>query len=80
MIANKINDSGLEEMNMYWPEYSTQQQLQECMRGYFEITVSAAAYKRHNTKVQYQQGGTVIIAWDKVAHLSHMQEYDSIGR
>ena len=57
-----LNCLGMGEMNTYWPYLSTQQQLQESTRGWFETTVSAAAYNRHNTRMCNQQGGTAIIA------------------
>ena len=63
-IIQVINDShlnclGMAEVNLYWPMVSTQQQIQERTRGWFETTVSAAACNMHNTN---QQGEAAVLA------------------
>ena len=77
---NHLNCLGMAEVNLHWPMVSTQQQIQERTRGWFETTVSAAACNRHNTKVPNQQDGAAILARDQFAHRCFSREYDSLGR
>ena len=77
---NHLNCLGMAEMNIYWPAVSTQQQLQERTRGWFETTVSAAAYNKENTKFHNHQGGTAIIARSQFAHRSYKRLYDKLGQ
>ena len=80
MNNNQIDCLRLVEMNTYWSALSTQHKFQERTRGWFETTVSVAAYNRHNTNVRKQQGGTAIIARDQFAHRSHIRTYDQLVR
>ena len=68
------------ETNLHWPSTSTQQQIQERTRGWFETTVSAAACNKHNTRVPNQQGGAAILAREQFAHRCFTRGYDSLGR
>lgn len=77
---NHLNCLGMAEVNLHWPSVSTQQQIQERTRGWFETTVSAAAYNKHTTKVSNQQGGADILARDQFAHMCFSRVYDLLGR
>ena len=44
---NKLNCIGLAETNLYWPSASTQQQIQERTRGWFQTTVAAGACNKY---------------------------------
>ena len=80
MNDNHIDCLGMSEMNTYWPAHSTQQQIQERTRGWFDDTVAAATYNKHNTKIRKQQGGCAIIAKGQLANRSGKRIYDTLGR
>ena len=67
------------EVNTYWPSISTQQQIQERTRGWFESTVSAALYNRYNTKVSNQQEETTITFRNQLARRFFVRHYDKLG-
>ena len=73
---NKLNCIGLAETNLYWPSASTQQQIQERTRGWFQTTIAAGACNKYNTKVSNQQGGAAMIARDQFAHRCFTRSYD----
>ena len=77
---NHINCLGLGKMNTCWPLVSTQLQIQESKRSWFDTTISAASYSRHNTRINIQQGGTAIIASNQLTHRSCTREYDTLRR
>ena len=84
-IFQMINDHhldclGMTEINTYWPSLSTQQQLQERTREWFDTTVSAEAYNYHNTRMCNQQGGAAIIAKHQLVHRSCKRKYDTLVR
>ena len=68
------------EVNMYWPSVSTQHQIQERTRGWFETTVSTAAYNIQSTQITNQKGGMVLIISDWLAHRCFSRDYDILGR
>ena len=70
---NHVHCLGMTEMNIYWPSISTQQQLHERIREWFESTVLAASYTWHNMKVSNQQGGTAIIICNQLARRSFVR-------
>lgn len=68
-------------MNTYWPSMSTQQQIQERTRGWFESTVSPTLYTRQNTRCTNTHGCTAIVARGQLAHISYIiKTYDKLGR
>ena len=80
MNDNHIDCLGMSEMNTYWPAHSTQQQIQERTRGWFDDTIAAATHNKHNTKIRKQQGGCAIIAKGQLANRSGKRIYDTLGR
>ena len=77
---NHINGLGLAEVNTYWPLLAPAQQIQERTGGWFDSTVAAAAYNKHNTKIVNQRGGTAVIAREQLGHKSYERLYDKLGR
>lgn len=67
-------------MNIYWLALAAPQQLQERTIGWFEATVSTAAYNCHNTNVSNHQGDVDIIARNQLVHRSQVYDYDKLGR
>lgn len=75
----ELNCLKLVEMNLYSQSMSTQQQLKERTRGWFDTTVSAASYNKFNTKVSNQQDGAAFIARAQLAYRC-TRVYDPLGR